>query len=48
MCEKMFVYEVEKCFSYVGLYFFVVGRVEPNNVSFFFIFVHFFSLFVVF
>ena len=49
MCGEMFVYEVEKCFSYIGLYFFVVGGVEPNDVSFSFIFVcAFFSLFVVF
>ena len=39
MCGEMFVYEFEKSFSYVGLYFFVVGRVELNNVSFSFIFV---------
>ena len=34
MCRKVFVYKVEECFSYVGLYFFLVGRVKPNNVLF--------------
>ena len=50
-CGKVFVYKVEKYFSDVGLYFFVVGRFEPNNVSFSIslIFIYaFFSLFVVF
>ena len=48
VCGEMFVYKVEKCFSYVDLYFFVVG-VEPDNVSFSFIFIcALFSLFVVF
>ena len=32
MCRKVFVYKVEECFSYVGLYFFLVGRVKPDNV----------------